>query len=141
MRYLTCGVCQLNTHAKRYYRLGSDEATYYETHSSDWRCQDCGGPQRHADCALSDENMIQRFYGPRLSNLSDAGLRPISGGLHYFGRGDGAGATPSPPPSFHHLRAFSLPALIRDPLNLLTTCAHSRCLRPYTSPHKQRKTK
>ena len=47
--YLTCGVCQLTTHAKCYYRLGSHEATYYETHSSDWRCQDCGGPQRHAD--------------------------------------------------------------------------------------------
>jgi len=44
------------------------------------------------------------------------------------------GATPSPPPSLHHLRAFSLPAPIREPLHLLTTCAHSRCLRSYTSP-------
>ena len=51
------------------------------------------------------------------------------------------GATPSPPSPLHHLRAFSLPALIRDPLNLLTTCAHSRCLRPYTSPNKPCKTK
>ena len=33
--YLTCGVCQLTTHAKCYYRLGSDEAAYYETHSSE----------------------------------------------------------------------------------------------------------
>ena len=46
------------------------------------------------------------------------------------------GATPSPPSSFHHLRAFSLPALIRASLHLLTTCAHPRCLRPYTSPIK-----
>ena len=36
---------------------------------------------------------------------------------------------------------ISLPALIRDPLNLLTTCAHSRCLRPYSSPNKLYKTK
>jgi len=34
--YLTCGVCQLTTHAKCYYRLGSDEAAYCETNSSDW---------------------------------------------------------------------------------------------------------
>ena len=28
------------------------------------------------------------------------------------------GATPSPPPPFNHLHTFSMPALIRDPLNL-----------------------
>jgi hypothetical protein len=67
--YFTCAVCQLTTHAKCYYRLGSDEATYYETNISDWRCQDCGGPQRHADCALSHNgHMLQRHVGPRLSN-------------------------------------------------------------------------
>ena len=69
--YLTCGVCQLTTHATCYYRLGSDEATYYETHSSDWRCQDCSGPQRHADCVLpNDEQVIQRHAGPRLSKVA-----------------------------------------------------------------------
>ena len=112
-------MCQLTTHAKCYYRLGSDEAAYYETHSSDWRCQDCGGPQRHADCALSnDEQMIQRHVGSRLSTssylasgdgdvaagahqslrsdsvLSDdgqvAGLRPTSSGLHYSEHEGGA---------------------------------------------------
>jgi len=117
--YLTCGVCQLTTHAKCYYRLGSDEATYYETHSSDWRCQDCGGPQRHADCVISsDEQVIQRHVGPRLSNrgypasgddgvaagaaknlrsdcvLSDDGqiadFRPTTGGLLSSERGGGA---------------------------------------------------
>jgi len=65
---LTCGVCQLTTHVKCYYRLGSDEAAHYETHVSDWRCQDCNGPQRHADCVLSnDEQVIQRHAGPRPS--------------------------------------------------------------------------
>jgi len=43
------------------------------------------------------------------------------------------GVTSSSPPSLHHLRAFSLPALIRDPLHHLTACAHSRCLRSYTT--------
>ena len=67
--YFTCAVCQLTTHAKCYYRLGSDEDTYYETNTSDWRCQDCGGPQRHADCAISDDGQgIQRQAGPRPSN-------------------------------------------------------------------------
>jgi len=67
--YLTCGVCQLTTHATCYYRLGSDESAYYQTHPSDWRCQDCSGPQRHADCVIStDEQMLQRLGhdGPRL---------------------------------------------------------------------------
>jgi len=46
------------------------------------------------------------------------------------------GATPSPPPSLHHLRTFTsrLPAPMREPLRHLTACAHSRCLRSYTSP-------
>jgi hypothetical protein len=67
--YFTCAVCQLITHAKCYYRLGSDETAYYETNPSAWRCQDCGGPQRHADCALSHNgHMLQRHVGPRLSN-------------------------------------------------------------------------
>ena len=67
--YLTCGVCQLTTHATCYYRLGSDEAAYYETNSADWRCQDCGGPQRHTDCALSDDGqVVQRHVGSRLYN-------------------------------------------------------------------------
>ena len=57
--YFTCAVCQLTTHAKCYYRLGSDEAAYYETNTSDWRCQDCGGPQRHGDCALQ---IMDRWY-------------------------------------------------------------------------------
>ena len=35
--YFTCAVCQLTTHAKCYYRLGSDEAAYYEKNSSNWR--------------------------------------------------------------------------------------------------------
>ena len=68
--YLTCGVCQLTTHATCYYRLGSDESAYYQTHPSDWRCQDCSGPQRHDDCVLSnDEQVLQRLGhdGPRLS--------------------------------------------------------------------------
>ena len=56
---LTCGVCQFTTHVKCYYRLGSDEAAYYETHSSDWRCQDCGGSQRHADCVLPSDGLIR----------------------------------------------------------------------------------
>ena len=127
--YLSCGVCQLTTHAKCYYRLGSDEATYYDTHSSDWRCQDCGGPQRHADCALpNDEKMIQRHVGPRLSNsrylmsgngdvaagahqnlrsdsfLSDdgqvTGLWPTSGGLLYSERGGGAAGSAATPHRF-----------------------------------------
>ena len=80
---------------------------------------DCGGPQRHADCALSShEQVIQRHAGPRLSNrdylasgdddvaagapqglrsdcvLSNdgqiTGLRPITGGPHSFERGGGA---------------------------------------------------
>ena len=42
--------------------------------------------------------------------------------------------TPSPPPSLHYLRAFSLPAPTRELLQHLTICAHSRCLRSYTSP-------
>ena len=123
--YLTCGVCQLTTHAKCYYRLGSDEATYYETHSSDWRCQDCGGIQRHEDCVLSsDKQMIPRHAGPSLPNrgypasgggdvaagapqslrpvcvLSHdgqvAGLRHTSGGICFGGRGGGApGSAPA----------------------------------------------
>ena len=123
--YLTCGVCQLTTHAKCYYKLGSDEATYYETHSSDWRCQDCGGPQRHADSVISnDEQVIQRHVGPRLPNrgypasghddvaagaaknlrsdgfLSDnaqlVDFRLTTGGLHSSERGGGAaGSAPS----------------------------------------------
>ena len=67
--YLTCGVCQLTTHATCYYRLGSDESAYYQTHPSDWRCQDCSGPQRHTDCVISnDAQMLQRLGhdGPRL---------------------------------------------------------------------------
>ena len=67
--YFTCAVCQLTTHAKCYYRLGSDEAAYYETNPSAWRCQDCGGPQRHADCApLDDGQVVQRHVGSRLYN-------------------------------------------------------------------------
>ena len=73
--YFTCTVCQLTTHAKCYYRLGSDEAAYYETNTSDWRCQDCGGPQRHADCAISDDGQgIQRQAGQRPSNSGHAAL-------------------------------------------------------------------
>ena len=112
-------MCQLTAHAQCYYRLGSDEATYYETHSSDWRCQDCGGPQRHADCVISShEQVIQRHVGPRFSNrgypasgddgvaagaaknlrsdcvlLDDeqiADFRPTTGGLLSSGRGGGA---------------------------------------------------
>ena len=78
--YLSCGVCQLTTHAKCYYRLGSDEATYYDTHSSDWRCQDCGGPQRHADCVLSGDDLVLH-----------AGPRQSGGGHHHLG-GEGAAA-------------------------------------------------
>ena len=77
--YLTCGVCQLTTHAKCYYRLGSDQAAYYETHSSDWRCQDCSGPQRHADCVLPHDGLV-RHAGPRQSG----------GGHHDLGGGGGA---------------------------------------------------
>jgi hypothetical protein len=77
--YLTCGVCQLTTHANCYYRLGSDEAAYYEKNSSNWRCQDCGGPQRHADCALSDNGqVVQQHVGSRLP----------SSGYHVLGDGD-----------------------------------------------------
>ena len=73
--YFTCAVCQLTTHDKCYYRLGSDEATYYETNISDWKCQDCGGPQRHADYAISDDGQeIKRQAGPRPSNSGYAAL-------------------------------------------------------------------
>ena len=84
--YLTCGVCQLTTHATCYYRLGSDESAYYQTHPSDWRCQDCSGPQRHADCVISnDEQMLQRLGhdGPRL---------PISSYHGSEGEGGASGA-------------------------------------------------
>ena len=84
--YLTCGVCQLTTHATCYYRLGSDESAYYQTHPSDWRCQDCSGPQRHTDCVISnDEQMLQRLGhdGPRL---------PISGYHGSEGEGGASGA-------------------------------------------------
>ena len=65
--YLTCGVCQLTTHANCYYRLRSDEADYYEKNTSDWRCQDCGGPQRHTDCALSENGqVVQRHVGTHI---------------------------------------------------------------------------
>ena len=64
--YITCGVCQLTTHVTCYYRLGSNETAYYETHSSDWRCQDCSGPQRHADCVLPHDGLV-RHAGPRQS--------------------------------------------------------------------------
>jgi hypothetical protein len=78
--YLTCGVCQLTTHANCYYRLRSDEADYYEKNTSDWRCQDCGGPQRHTDCALSENGQqVQRHVGPRLP------------GSDYRASGDGDG--------------------------------------------------
>ena len=59
---LTCGVCQLTTHANCYYRLRSDEADYYEKNTSDWRCQDCGGPQRHTDCALSENGQVVQLH-------------------------------------------------------------------------------
>ena len=70
--YLTCGVCQLITHAKCYYRLGSDEATYYETNTSDWRCQDCGGPQRHGDCVLPHAEQAGGAAGPAVTLHSSA---------------------------------------------------------------------
>ena len=113
---------------------GSDEAAYYETHSSDWRCQDCGGPQRHADCVISShEQVIQRHVGPRFSNrgypasgedgvaagaaknlrtdcvLSDDGqiadFRPTTGGLLSSERGGGAAGSAATPHT---------PALRRD---------------------------
>ena len=64
--------------------LGSDEANHYKAHSSDWRCQDCNGPQRDADCALSnDGQVIQRHAGPT----------PSSSGYPASGDGgDAAGA-------------------------------------------------
>ena len=77
--YFTCAVCQLTTHAKCYYRLGSDEANYYETNISDWRCQDCGGPQRHADCVLSGDDLVLH-----------AGPRQSGGGHHHLGGEGGA---------------------------------------------------
>jgi hypothetical protein len=77
--YFTCAVCQLTTHAKCYYRLGSDEAAYYETNTPDWRCQDCGGPQRHGDCVLPSDGLIRHAgfrqpYGdhPALGDMSQA---------------------------------------------------------------------
>ena len=77
--YLTCGVCKLTTHANCYYRLRSDEAAYYEKNSSNWRCQDCGGPQRHGDCVLPSDGLIRHAglrqpYGdhPALGDMSQA---------------------------------------------------------------------
>ena len=117
-----------------YYRLGSQEAAFYETHSSDWRCQDCGGPQRHADCVLpSDGLMIPRHAGPSLPNrgypasgrgevaagapqslrpvcvLSHdgqvAGLRPTSGGIYFGGRGGrSCWFRPCPSPTYYATR-------------------------------------
>ena len=52
IKFRTVTLCLFQPHAKCYYRLGSDEATYYETNISDWKCQDCGGPQRHANYAI-----------------------------------------------------------------------------------------
>ena len=43
---LTCGACQSATHVQCYFTMESDHARHYTTHPSDWRCQDCGGPQR-----------------------------------------------------------------------------------------------
>jgi len=43
------------------------------------------------------------------------------------------GATPSSPTPFNHPRTFSLLAPIREPLHQPTICAHSRCLRSYTT--------
>ena len=60
--------------------MGSDEAAHYETRSSDWRCQDCNGPQFHADCVLSNaERVLQRLghAGPRLSSIIQRGREPI----------------------------------------------------------------
>ena len=76
---LTCGVCQLTTHANCYYRLRSDEADYYEKNTSDWRCQDCGGPQRHGDCVLSGDDLVLH-----------AGPRQSGGGHHHLGGEGGA---------------------------------------------------
>ena len=47
------------------------------------------------------------------------------------------------PHLLHHFTicAHSRCLPIRDPLHLLITSAHSRCLRPYTSPNKPCKTK
>ena len=88
-------MCQLTTHAKCYYRLGSDEATYYETNISDWRCQDCGGPQRHADYAFSDDGqVVQRHVGPRLFS---SGYPALGDGAVAGGGGSstsGAASTP-----------------------------------------------
>ena len=46
---LTCGLCQLVTHVTCYYRAGSDDAVYSSHQTTDWRCQSCTGPRRHAD--------------------------------------------------------------------------------------------
>jgi len=51
---------------------------HYETNTSDWRCQDCGGPQRHADCALSDNGqVVQQHVG---SSLPSSGYPALGDG-------------------------------------------------------------
>ena len=84
-------MCQLITHAKCYYTLGSDETAYYETNPSAWRCQDCGGPQRHADCALSDNGqVVQQHVGSRLpsSGYPALGDGDVVAGTHQSLRSD-----------------------------------------------------
>ena len=49
---LTCDTCQSVTHVNCYFTMESDNATHYTTHPSDWRCQDCGGPQRDMDLGV-----------------------------------------------------------------------------------------
>ena len=113
---LTCGVCQLTTHVKCYYRLGSDEAAHYETHSSDWRCQDCSGPQRHADCVLSnDGQMIQRHAGPRPSNSG------------YPASGDGGVAAGAPSIPDRSLLAHDMVSLFGGFECTSASCSLSTC--------------
>jgi len=83
--------------------------------------------------AVNNQLCLCPYYSPRHWQPCPS-FRPLS----TYTRPPYPGATPSPPSSFNHLRAFSLPAPIRASLYLLTTCAHPRCLRPYTSPNKLR---
>ena len=75
------------------------------------------------------------YYSPYLSPHS--GIRhlvPHFRLLSTYTRPPYLGATSSSPQSLHHLCTFAFLAPMRESIRHLTACAHSRCLRSYTSP-------
>jgi len=40
--------------------MESDNATHYKTHPSDWRCQNCGAPQRDRGLGVQRGNLVNR---------------------------------------------------------------------------------